>query len=172
MNGQLQMGTHANDVILKNYNPIGASSKIYNLQLQELAWSMGEVFNAGIHPPIADRLGIKTGDIIEIEAPNGRKVTAVSRVTLGVHPKVISTPGNAARVLSPDGKRVVGNGVHLNSFLPYEMQRVDMLSAALDACVKVRIRKVRDVHAENGPINALKKSVFRILSMWRSSRFF
>ncbi len=35
-------------------------------------------------------------------------------------------------------------GVHLNSFLSYRIERVDMLSGAFDACVKVRIRKVQD----------------------------
>ena len=118
------------------------TSAIKNPQLQELAWAMGEIFNAGIHPLLAKELGISTGDIIEIESANGKKATIEARVTPDVHPQVISAPGNVSRVLSPDGKGEAGQGIHLNSFLPYQLERVDMVSAALDACVKVRIRKV------------------------------
>jgi len=120
------------------------TSTIKNPQLQDLAWSMGEIFNAGIHPTVAERLGISTGDLIEIETSNGKKTTIEARVTPDVHPQVISAPGNAAKVLSPDGKAVAGQGVHLNSFLSYRIERVDMLSGAFDACVKVRIKKVEN----------------------------
>ena len=137
------------------------TSSINNPQLQELAWAMGEIFNAGIHPSVAEPLGISTGDTIEIESANGRKVTIEARVTPDVHPTVISAPGNVSKVLSPDMKKVVGQGVHLNSFLPYRMERIDMVSAALDACVKIRIRKVsRNGSKKNGGLtSALKRAV-------------
>ncbi|MFQ5873240.1 MAG: molybdopterin dinucleotide binding domain-containing protein, partial [Dehalococcoidia bacterium] len=119
------------------------TSTIKNPHLQDIAWAMGEVFNAAIHPSVAKVMDISTGDTIEIESANGKRAVIEARVTPDVHPRVVSVPGNAARVLSPDGKRVLGEGVHQNSFLPYRLERVDMVSAALDACVKVRIRKVK-----------------------------
>ncbi len=120
------------------------SSTIKNPHLQELAWAMGEIFNLGIHPVAAQKYGIETGDLVEIESANGRKTIIVARVTTDVHPNVVSAPGNVAKVLSPDEKEQIGQGVHLNSFIPYQLERIDMVSGALDACVKVRIRKVSD----------------------------
>ncbi len=119
-----------------------STSTIKNPHLQELSWAMGEIFNAGIHPSVAEAYGLKTGDMAQIESADGGKVAIQVRVTRDVHPLVVSAPGNVARVLSPDEKGEVGQGVHLNSFLPYQLERVDLVSGALDSCVKVRIRKV------------------------------
>ncbi len=118
------------------------TSTIKNPHLQELSWAMGEIFNAGIHPSVAQRFGISSGDLIEIESANDRRATIMARVTRDVHPDVVSAPGNVAKVFSPDEKEVLGQGVHLNSFIPYRLERIDMVSGALDACVKVRIRKI------------------------------
>ncbi len=118
------------------------TSTIKNPHLQEIAWAMGEIFNTGIHPKTALALGVSNGDPIEIEAANGRKVRSVARITSAVHPNVISAPGNASKVLSPDEKHEMGEGVHLNSFIPFEIKRIDMVSGALDACMKVRVRSV------------------------------
>ncbi len=119
-----------------------STSTIKNPHLQELSWAMGEIFNAGIHPSVAREQDITSGDLIEIESANGKKVVVEARVTPDVHPNVVSAPGNVSKVLSPDEKEVIGQGVHLNSFLPYDLDRVDMVSGALDACVKIRIKKV------------------------------
>ena len=122
-----------------------STSTIKNPHLQELSWATGEIFNAGIHPSAARDLGIQTGDLIEVESANGRRTAIKARVTPDVHPNVVSAPGNVAKVLSPDEKAEVGEGVHLNSFLPYQLERVDLVSGALDTCLKVRIRKIRGV---------------------------
>ncbi|MFQ5872830.1 MAG: molybdopterin-dependent oxidoreductase [Dehalococcoidia bacterium] len=132
------------------------TSTIRNPHLQDMSWAMGEIFNAGIHPSVAEGLGISTGDTIEIESANGKTATITARVTPDVHPGVVSVPGNAAKVLSPDGKEVVGEGVHLNKFLPYRLERLDMVSSALDACVKIRIRKIKGGKGGGGLTRPLK----------------
>ncbi|MEE9325637.1 MAG: molybdopterin dinucleotide binding domain-containing protein, partial [Dehalococcoidia bacterium] len=132
------------------------TSTIRNPHLQDIAWAMGEIFNAGIHPSVTKEMDISTGDTIEIESANGKKATIVARVTPDVHPCVVSVPGNAAKVLSPDGKEVIGEGVHLNRFLSYRLERIDMVSSALDACAKIRIRKVKGGKNGGGLTGALK----------------
>jgi len=119
-----------------------STSTIKNPHLQEIGYAMGEIFNVGIHPSTAERFGIKNGDFIEIESPKKTKITIQSRVTPDVHPLVVSAPGNVSKVLSPNEKSNMGEGVHLNSFVGYDLNRIDMVSGALDACVKIRIRKV------------------------------
>ncbi len=113
-----------------------------NPHLQELAWATGEIFNVAIHPSVAAQLGISNGDTVEIESAGGKKISVQARISTNVHPRVISASGNVAKILSPDEKQVMGQGVHINSFLPYDMNRIDMVSGALDACVKVRIKKL------------------------------
>ncbi len=132
------------------------TSTIKNPHLQELAWSMGEIFNVGIHPSVAERYGIGDGDTVEIESANGKMVTAKVRITRDVHPRVVSAPGNVSKVLSPDEKQEIGHGVHLNAMLPYRKERIDMVSAALDSCVKIRIQKVRNGSRQFGLLTALK----------------
>jgi anaerobic selenocysteine-containing dehydrogenase len=117
------------------------SHAVRNPQLQELAWATQEIFNVGVHPDVANALGIETGETIEIEAASGRKVISVVRLTRDVHPRAVSVPAILGEQLShKKGDRIPG--LHFNSFLPYRLERVDMLSAALDSCVKIRITKV------------------------------
>lgn len=134
-----------------------STGAIKNVHLQEIAAATGQVFAAGIHPSAASALGISNGDDMELEAPSGKTVVVKARVTKDVHPKVISAAGNVAKVLSVDGKVELGRGIHLNEFIPYRMERVDMLSAALDACVKVRVRKV----PEKNVLSKLKNKFFK-----------
>jgi anaerobic selenocysteine-containing dehydrogenase len=132
------------------------TSTIKNPHLQELAWSMGEIFNVGIHPSVAERYGIGDGDTVEMESANGKIVTTKVRITRDVHPRVVSAPGNVSKVLSPDGKQEIGQGVHVNAMLPYRKERIDMVSAALDSCAKIRIQKVRNGGRQFGLLTALK----------------
>ncbi len=129
-----------------------SNSIMKNPHLQGIAWANGEIFNLGVHPNTAANLGLEEGDIVEVEAPNGKTSIAVIRLTWDVHPRVLTAPGNVGRVLSSDGKSE-GNGIHLNSFLDYRLERIDMVSAALDACAKVRIRKA---DASNSLLKTLK----------------
>jgi len=133
------------------------TSSIKTPQLQELAWAMGEIFSAGIHPKAALKLGLSDGDSIEMKSPEGKIVEVKVRITKDVHPNVISVPGNVAKVLSPNEKELSGNNVHINSFLSYRLERIDMLSAALDQCVKVKVQKVHAARNKPTFISSIKK---------------
>ena len=86
--------------------------------------------------------GIAEGDEIEIETPSGKKVRAVVRLSQGIHPECLAVSAILGRwVTSNDSAR--GKGVHFNSLLEYTVDRLDTLSAALDACVKVKVKRVR-----------------------------
>ncbi|MDP7655441.1 MAG: molybdopterin dinucleotide binding domain-containing protein, partial [Roseibacillus sp.] len=112
-----------------------------NPWLMDLAWRNSKIFTVGIHGETAKRKGIGENDQIELETPSGRKARAVARLTQGVHPECLSVPSILGRwVTSNEGAR--GKGVHFNSFVEYSVDRLDTLAAALDACVKVKVRKV------------------------------
>ncbi len=111
-----------------------------NPWLNEMCDRDGKVYNVGINTETAKRKGIKTGDKIWIETPSGRKAQTLARVTEGIHPDVISVPGVFGRWITsnPEAR---GRGVHFNSLIEYTFKNMDMLSAALDACVKVKVYK-------------------------------
>ena len=119
------------------------TSSIKNPHLQEIASAAGEAYKIGIHPDIANRLSIENGDIVEIEGASGRKTLSTARITRDVHPKVIMAPGNVVHLFTKNSKKEIAQGIHLNSFIPFQLERMDMVSGALDACVKVKIRKIR-----------------------------
>ena len=52
-------------------------------------------------------------------------------------------PGNVVHLFTKNSKKEIAQGIHLNSFIPFQLERMDMVSGALDACVKVKIRKIR-----------------------------
>jgi len=86
--------------------------------------------------------GIAEGDEIELETPGGKKARGIARLSEGIHPECLAVAAILGRwVTSNDSAR--GKGVHFNSLLEYTVDRLDTLSAALDACVKVKVKKVR-----------------------------
>jgi molybdopterin-containing oxidoreductase family molybdopterin binding subunit len=113
-----------------------------NPWLVDLAHHNKKVFPVGMNAATGKRKGIVDGDEIELETPSGKKVRAVARLTEGLHPECLAVPAILGRwVTSNDRAR--GQGVHFNSLLEYTVDRLDTLSAALDACVKVKVRGVR-----------------------------
>jgi anaerobic selenocysteine-containing dehydrogenase len=81
------------------------------------------------------------GDEIELETPSGKKFRAIARLTEGIHPECLAVPAILGRwVTSNDSAR--GKGFHFNSLLEYNVDRLDTLSSALDACLKVKLRRV------------------------------
>lgn len=106
--------------------------------LNDLADRKAKIYNVGIHPETARRKGLRDGQQVNLETFSGRKQSAVLRVTEGVHPQVISVPGILGRWATRN-KRSRGKGVHFNSLLKYSFDQIDTVSAALDACVKVKV---------------------------------
>ncbi|MBI4258783.1 MAG: hypothetical protein HY619_07495, partial [Thaumarchaeota archaeon] len=111
-----------------------------NPWLNEMCERDGKVYNVGINADTAEKKGIEDGDMIWIETAHGRKAKAVARLTQGVHPEVISVPGVFGRWMTgnPEAR---GKGVHFNSMISYAFEDMDKVSAALDACIKVKISK-------------------------------
>jgi molybdopterin-containing oxidoreductase family molybdopterin binding subunit len=107
----------------------------------DLAARNDKVFNIGINAATAAARGIAAGDVIELESPEGKRITGRARPTEGLHPDCLSVPGVLGRWVAGD-KRSIGKGAHFNSLLTYSLDHMDTLSAALDACVKVRVRRV------------------------------
>ena len=117
------------------------SFTIENRWLTDLADRNAKIFNVGINAETARRKGIRDGDTIEIESSSGLKAQGLARLTQGLHPECVAVPSILGRQITSNDK-VRGRGIHFNSLLRYNMDRLDTLSAALDSCVKVRIRKV------------------------------
>jgi len=120
-----------------------------NPWLMELAEHNGKVFSVGINTETARRKGINEGDLIDLETPGGRKARAIARLTQGLHPECLAVPGILGRWVTAND-RMRGKGVHFNSLIEYTFDRLDTLSAALDACVKVKISVVHKTEEEGG----------------------
>lgn len=112
-----------------------------NPWLCELAEHNGKVFPVGINVETARKKGLANGDAIELETPAGRKARAIARLTEGVHPECLAVPGILGRWVTSN-ERLRGKGVHFNSLLEYDLDRLDTLSAAVDACVKVKVKRL------------------------------
>jgi molybdopterin-containing oxidoreductase family molybdopterin binding subunit len=111
-----------------------------NPWLTDLAARNTKVFTIGINAATAARKGIADGDAITLETPDGRTADGVARLTEGLHPDCLNVPGVLGRwaVGNPRGR---GRGIHFNSLMTYSFERMDPVAAALDACIKVRVRK-------------------------------
>ena len=107
----------------------------------DLAERNTKVFNIGINRATADRKGIQDGDAIGLETADGKKAKGIARLTEGIHPECLSVPGILFGRWSVGNRKGQGNGVHFNSLMTYNFERMDTVAAALDACIKVRIRK-------------------------------
>lgn len=112
-----------------------------NNWLNDIAERDGKIYNVGINAETATRKGIREGDAIHIESSHGATAVGIARLTEGIHPEAISIPGVLGRKITANS-RSRGRGVHYNSLIRYTFDQMDMLSAALDACVRVRISKL------------------------------
>jgi molybdopterin-containing oxidoreductase family molybdopterin binding subunit len=111
-----------------------------NPWLTDLATRSTKVFTVGINAGTAARKGIRDGQEIVLETPDGRTATGVARLTQGLHPDCLNVPGVLGRwaVGNPKGEQ---KGIHFNSLMTYSFDRMDPVAAALDACNKVRVRR-------------------------------
>ena len=111
-----------------------------NSYLSELCEKNAKVYNIAMNPETAKRKGIKDGDSVWIGASSGRKERGTARITEGIHPQVVSIPGVFGRRITgnPEAR---GKGTHFNSLIEYTFDRMDTVSAALDACVKVKVTR-------------------------------
>ncbi len=111
-----------------------------NPVLMDMADRNSRVFTIGINRATAEKKGIRDGDTIVLETTHGRTAQGVARLTEGVHPECLAVPSILGRK-KLGRKESQGKGVHVNSLLKYTPDRMDALSAAIDSCVKVKVRK-------------------------------
>ncbi|MBI4494682.1 MAG: hypothetical protein HY690_18045, partial [Chloroflexi bacterium] len=112
-----------------------------NPLLAELSERNTHVFTVTINPKTAGRLGIKQGDRIALETDWGRRVEGVADLREGIHPEVLASPGITGRQVT-GYPNVRGKGIHYNSLIKLDASMMDYTSAALDACVRVKVTKL------------------------------
>ena len=117
------------------------SNTTNNVWLSELGEYHPYTYYIMINSQVAKKKGIKDRDVIRLQTQVGNQVEGIAKVTDCVHPEVVGIAGcfgHWAKGL-PVAK---GKGVHYNSLIPTGLDRIDMVSAAVDCCVKVKISKV------------------------------
>lgn len=112
-----------------------------NPWLNEVSEMHPSVYKILINAETAARKRIEDGDTIEIESTNGNRSKAQVKVSQCIHPEVLGTGGALGSWCK--GKPVAkGKGPLFNTLLPMDHDHIDDLSAAVDACVRVKIVNV------------------------------
>ena len=111
-----------------------------NPWLMDLAELNSKIFTVGINPATARRKVLRDGQEIRLETPFGRSATATLRVTEGVHPECLSVPGILGRRITKSS--MARKGLHYNRLIQYTFEQFDTVSAALDACVRVKVSRL------------------------------
>ncbi|MBI4525336.1 MAG: molybdopterin-dependent oxidoreductase [Deltaproteobacteria bacterium] len=113
----------------------------HNALLAELSEKNPYAYSILINTGTAHKKGIHSGDRIRVTSEAGYAVEGEAWLTECIHPETIGTAGCFGR----KGKGLIlsrGKGVHFNTLLPHSLERIDTLSAALDACVRVKVTRI------------------------------
>ena len=97
-----------------------------------------------INPQTAAKKGLKNGEEVTVDTGEGQRMEGRITVSECVHPEVLQTTACYGRW----AKRVPSfakdkSDPSFNKLIPYTLERIDMLSVALDQCVRVKIMKKR-----------------------------
>lgn len=111
-----------------------------NPWLNELARRHPDVYMIRMNPATAEEKGIRDGELVHVETPQGNQVEGVVSLDEGVHPQCVGIAG-CFRQRANGLKISRGKGIHFNRLIPLSIDRVDSLSGALDVCVKVKVTK-------------------------------
>lgn len=110
-----------------------------NAWLNELAEYHPYYYKILLYTETAKRKGIKDGDTIWVESIAG-KVKGKAKVTECIHPEVVGIAGTFGSWAK--GKPIaLGKGVHHNSLIPLNLERIEGVTAAVDDCIEVKIYK-------------------------------
>ncbi len=99
-------------------------------------------YNITMNRDVAEKKGIKDGDIIEIESVKGRKAQGMVKLMEGQHPQTIgiaACSGHWARGM-PIAR---GKGTNFDVLLELDMEHLDPTCLNIETAVKVKVRKVR-----------------------------
>ena len=105
-----------------------------NPWIDELCEKLPHSYGVLINAELARRKGIKDGDPIWLESPV-KKVKAVARVTQTVHPEVLGIAGHAGHWAEGSPLSKI-KGVNFQGLLPYNEQKMDVISTAIDMCAR------------------------------------
>jgi anaerobic selenocysteine-containing dehydrogenase len=97
-----------------------------------------------LNPATAGAREIEDGDRIEIASRFGR-IEGIARLTEGIHPETVAVSNAVTRRL---GGRT---GTHFNALLPIELEYTDTFTGALEACARVRVRKIGGASGNGRP---------------------
>lgn len=148
------------DLIAVNYKlPFHAKTMTQdNPWLAELAGHHRYAYKLLINAETAERKGIADEDEVVVETSAGASVRGVAKVSECIHPEVIGIAaafGHWARARRTARHR----GVHFNSLVPYGLSQIDPMAGLMDACVKVRVSKVRASKEESVTPRVGRKSI-------------
>lgn len=131
------------DLWIVNYKvPYHTHSITYN---NPWLGELSELYPGGrtivINPQTAGSRNIADGDRIRVESADGRTLEGVARLSQGIHPEVLGTVCSQGH-WAKGHPFATGRGIHYNSLIPFNLERFDFISTAIDSCVKVRVSKV------------------------------
>ncbi len=110
-----------------------------NPWLSDLAEHNPYAYKILINAETAKRKGVKDGDPIWVESVAG-KVRGEAKLTECIHPEVVGIAGVFGSWA--EGKPVAkGKGVHFNTLLPINMDRIDPVSTGVDSCIRVKVSR-------------------------------
>jgi molybdopterin-containing oxidoreductase family molybdopterin binding subunit len=110
-----------------------------NPWLNEIAEHNPYAYKILINTQVAEKKDIQDGDGVWIESASG-KIKGQAKLTECIHPETVGIAGTFGHW----GKDLtIGKekGAHFNSLLDSELDRIDLVSTALDCCVKVKLHK-------------------------------
>ncbi|MBI2184582.1 MAG: molybdopterin-dependent oxidoreductase [Thaumarchaeota archaeon] len=114
-----------------------------NPLLRQVSEKAGRDLSVQINPTAAARKNLKDGDTVWVESKDGARAKAVVMITDLVHEEVLGVAGGFSKWAGKTPQSG-GNDFSVNAFIPLRLERIDHVSAALDACVKVKIYKTRE----------------------------
>ncbi|MEE9202025.1 MAG: molybdopterin-dependent oxidoreductase [Dehalococcoidia bacterium] len=132
------------DLIAVNYKlPFHAKTWTQdNPWLAELASHHPYAYKLLVNAETAARKGIADEDQIMVETATGASVRGIAKISQCVHPEVVGIAaafGHWAQARPTARHR----GMHFNSLVPYHLDQIDPMAGLMDACVKVKVSKVR-----------------------------
>ncbi len=98
-----------------------------------------DAYSILLNEAIGKAKDIANGDMVWLESPVC-KVRAKVKLTQCIHPQAVGVGGHFGH-WAPSMPVSRGKGVHFNSLLPTDLERIDMISTALDHCVEVKVYK-------------------------------
>ena len=113
----------------------------HNGLLAQLSEKSPSAYSILLNADTGRRRGIRQGDRIRLETESGLAVEGCAYLTECIHSEVAGIAGCFGRK-SPELALSYQQGVHFNTLLPHSLDRIDALSAALDACVRVKVSRL------------------------------